>query len=138
MRSSAVRFILDELTSGGVRSARETRPWGVMQEVAFGDLLIKVIRVDAGKRTSLQYHREKDEVIIVLDPRPSNDAGIEIGITGHVDDVAVEHMERVLPHRLRIRPMTLHRVTGPLEYLEVETNDWGRDTVRVSDDYGRG
>jgi hypothetical protein len=38
---------------------------------------------------------------------------------------------------VRISPGVVHRVTGPLVYLEVSTYDDDTDTERLADDYGR-
>lgn len=98
----------------------QSRPWGVMHEFASGELLVKVITVYAGQRTSLQYHHDKDELMII------------IGGTGHVEIDGFIHDDDI--HR--IKPGTIHRVTGPLHYLELSTND-PDDTIRIEDDYGR-
>lgn len=88
------------------------------------DLTIKHITVHAGRRTSLQYHEHKDELLIVL-------SGF-----GHVtldSKIQSVHDGRCM----RVAPGVRHRVTGPLEYLEISTYDDDTDTIRLEDDHGR-
>lgn len=101
----------------------ETKPWGVMHEVHVPrrDLLIKQITVNAGHQTSKQFHQEKDELIIIL------------GGSGHV---LINDEPHYAPPLIRILPGTVHRVVGPLTYLELSTYH-PNDVVRLEDDYGR-
>lgn len=103
-------------------------PWGTMYEVDPGkktDTLIKVIKVNFGHRTSLQYHTHKEEVLIILDG------------TGWIEI----HGDVVSKRTVRNRPIHLvsgvcHRAVGPLLLLEVSTH-YPDDVVRIEDDYGR-
>lgn len=105
------------------------KPWGAMNELTIrdpslpgDDLLVKEITVHEGHRTSLQYHNRKDEVIVILNGQGQVECGDAVFLgRGSV---------------VRITPGTLHRVTGPLRYLEFSTN-YPDDVVRVKDDYGR-
>jgi mannose-6-phosphate isomerase-like protein (cupin superfamily) len=120
-----VKVLLDALGDACRGVTVVEKPWGVMRELEFNSLLVKVIEVRAGCRTSLQYHREKDELIIPLE----GDGFVEVG-----DPAGIYELH---DGPLRIRPLVAHRVTGPLRYIEFETNDHGEDTVRLVDDYGR-
>jgi mannose-6-phosphate isomerase-like protein (cupin superfamily) len=112
--------LLDELM---VHCRTEERPWGFMcwLDAPGQDLTVKYLSVKDGQRTSLQRHEHKDELLILL------------GGSGHV-----EAGGRVCrSDMVRISPGVVHRVTGPLVYLEVSTYDDDTDTERLADDYGR-
>jgi mannose-6-phosphate isomerase-like protein (cupin superfamily) len=103
--------------------------WLVPEGRPFG---FKVITVRAGKRTSLQYHRMKEEANLVLCGE---------GILYLADDVG----EIVSPHPLvpgqiaHIRAHTVHRVEAvtDLVLVEVSTPELD-DVVRLEDDLERG
>ena len=101
----------------------EQRPWGSMLwlDAPGHDVTVKHLRVAAGERTSRQRHVYKDELLVIIGGGGFVEAGAETFRAGAV----------------RIWPGTVHRVTGPLEYLEVSTYDDGADTVRLEDDYDR-
>lgn len=103
----------------------QVRPWGCMYSLSSqpGDLTVKYIELLEGQRTSLQRHDRKDELLLIL------------GGTGWVE--ADETRCSAWMGRVRIPPGTVHRVTGPLTYLEVSSYDGDDDTVRLEDDYGR-
>jgi mannose-6-phosphate isomerase len=128
MRSLTAK-LLDHLTGDGAHHKLVEKPWGRMHELTIesgpsdGDhLLMKEITVDAGHRTSRQFHKWKDEVIIILDG------------DGHVFCDGIEWVGSGTV--VRIKPNDVHRVTGPLRYLELSTN-YPTDVVRLHDDYGR-
>ena len=109
-------------------------PWGYMHEVDLGskaNMLVKVIRVNDGHRTSLQYHREKDEVLMILE----GEGYLEIHYPEDSAPPARYTYEDKEP--FRIKPGRKHRAVGPLLMLEVSTRH-PDDVVRVEDDYGRG
>jgi mannose-6-phosphate isomerase-like protein (cupin superfamily) len=115
--------LLDALMAG---QQVDHRPWGFMHCLGASshDLTIKYLAVRMGERTSEQYHKLKDELLVI------------IGGTGHVY-AADQGRVSGAGAMVRIRPGVVHRVTGWLTYLEVSTYDDGTDTVRVSDDYDR-
>lgn len=119
---SAAADLLDELTA----SCRETRPpWGsvLWLDAPEAGLTVKHLAVAAGRRTSLQLHERKDELLVITGGTGFVQAG---GKTYQGTGCAV-----------RIPPGMLHRVTGPLSYLEVSSYDDDTDTIRLEDDYGR-
>lgn len=118
---SDVVELLDTL-SREAKFEQVSKPWGWMYELTIGDLLVKHITVMAGDRTSLQYHKDKDEVIVILEG-----AG-DVMCDGN-RFIGVGTIVRIPPH-------APHRVTGPLRYLEFSTNH-PNDVVRIADDYGR-
>ena len=117
-----MRSPLDELAG----SYREVwRPWGVMRwlDAPGHDLTVKHLHVEDGHRTSLQRHDRKDELIVITGGGGFIDVA---GTRWHGEGCAV-----------RILPGWDHRVTGPLDYLEISSYDDGADTIRLADDYGR-
>jgi hypothetical protein len=86
------------------------KPWGWELEApnAAWLLQLKLLFVERGHRTSLQYHKEKDEVMMYLDG----------------------------PSARHVEPLKEHRVAGPRLYFEASTYH-PDDVVRVADDYGR-
>ncbi len=119
---SSTADLLDQLTA---HQSTVTRPWGLMRwlDAPAQDLTVKYLVIDAGQRTSLQRHDRKDELLLIC----SGSGYVEVG------DVRCRGDGRVI----RIGPGTVHRVTGPLAYLELSSYDDDSDTVRLSDDYGR-
>lgn len=91
---------------------RHDKPWGYEYEVMglAHDLQLKLLHVLPGHRTSLQFHRQKDEVQIFIDDHRTG---------------------KYYP------PGVHHRVTGPAWYYEASTYH-PTDVVRVEDDYHRG
>jgi len=84
------------------------KPWG--HEFILGNYLewtIKILHVGEGKRTSLQYHERKVEVMFYID------GSFEV-----------------------IAPRVIHRLVGPVDVLEVSMGS-DEDVVRLEDDYGR-
>lgn len=103
--------------------------WLVPEGCAFG---FKVITVRSGKRTSLQYHRVKEEANLVLCGE---------GILYLADDVgAALNQYPLVPGQIaHIRAKTVHRVQAvtDLVLVEVSTPELD-DVVRLEDDLGRG
>ncbi len=118
-----VAELLDELTA---HPHFDLRPWGFMRclDAPGRDLTVKYLVVRGGRRTSLQKHDHKDELLILL----TGDGWAEAGGTRY---------DGINGSLVRIPPGTVHRVTGPLTYLEISTYDDGTDTIRLEDDYGR-
>src|SRR5687768_16831885 len=130
----------DHLTSpnlGGlepfaVEPTKVEKPWGYELIWAQTDEYAgKLLFVKAGESLSLQFHREKDESWLVHSGR----ARIEMAAPGE----KVPDTEVVGPGAaFRIRPGTVHRVTGleDTTIIEVSTPQL-QDVVRLDDRYGR-
>jgi mannose-6-phosphate isomerase len=117
------------------KAARQDKPWGY--ELIFAAVSDKyagkVIHVNAGHSLSLQYHREKDETISVLD----GEALVEYGPSAdqlaerrfHPGDTI--HLPRGVLHRVR--------ALSDLTFAEASTAPpgWREDVVRLEDSYGR-
>ncbi|MCS6912040.1 MAG: cupin domain-containing protein [Myxococcales bacterium] len=107
------------------------KPWGHELIWAHTDRYVgKILHIRSGHRLSLQYHRTKDETIMVLSGR-----------------LAFEHFEEGQPSQtvelgprqpVRIRPGLRHRMTAleDTDVLEVSTPELD-DVVRLEDAYGR-
>jgi mannose-6-phosphate isomerase-like protein (cupin superfamily) len=108
------------------------KPWGwellwALSEQYAGKLLF----IRAGHSLSLQFHNRKDESWYVQEGRVQ----LEMGAPGET----IFETEVVGPGAaFRLRPGTVHRVTGVEDALviEVSTPDLG-DVVRLEDRYGR-
>src|SRR6185295_8394091 len=107
----------------------EDRPWGAFERFTLNELsTVKIRKINAGKRTSLQLHHNRTEFWGIL-------KGVGTVSIGGKEENAKEGMEFLIP------PETTHRVTAGdegIEWLEIAlgTFDEG-DEVRLEDDYGR-
>jgi mannose-6-phosphate isomerase len=110
---------------------RVEKPWGYEIVYALTERYCgKVIFIRKGEQLSLQFHREKDEVVYLHEGRIE----LEIGETGRPPDVEV-----VTPGRAyRLRPGMVHRLRALEDsvVLEASTPELD-DVVRLEDRYGR-
>lgn len=108
----------------------DDRPWGWFRQYAHNaQCTVKVIEVQPGQTLSLQRHRHRDELWVVLD------AGLRITVD---DETVVAHrgQEFFVPRG------SLHRVAGaddePARFLEVAFGEFDEDDIeRLEDAYGR-
>ncbi len=111
--------------------ARVAKPWGHELRFAITERYLgKVIRVRAGELLSLQYHRQKDETILVTQGR------MDLQLEG---DDGTLHTIRMEPGMsIRIRPGRKHRMVAveDCEFFEVSSPEID-DVVRLEDKYGR-
>lgn len=112
-------------------SRKTEKPWGYYEVLAEGiGYKVKVIRVDAGERLSLQLHKYRREFWHIL----SGSGMMKVGPA----EWDVERGDTV-----KIGELEVHRVSNttdqPLLILELQEGvcDEG-DILRVEDDYGRG
>ncbi len=107
------------------------KPWGWENRFAITEKYLgKVIHINAGEMLSLQYHRQKDETLLV--------------VKGAMDLQLEDDGGRLRTHRLtpgmsqRIIPGRKHRMIGveECEFFEVSTPEID-DVVRLEDKYGR-
>ncbi len=110
---------------------RVEKPWGYEVVYALTERYCgKVIFVRKGEELSLQFHREKDEVVYLHEGRIE----LQVGEPGRPLDVEV-----VTPGRAyRLRPGIVHRwhALEDSVVLEVSTPEID-DVVRLEDQYGR-
>ena len=101
------------------------KPWGYEKspQTPHEQHLLKLLFVGHAARTSEQLHHLKDEVMYVLSP----------GGTLQFDASEAPMLPGTFIH---IPPKRVHRVTGPVQYLEASTFH-PTDVVRLSDDYER-
>jgi mannose-6-phosphate isomerase len=104
------------------------KPWGGETLLKHTDkYMVKILHLNAGCRTSLQYHRVKRETMIPVSGR----AILEIHRNGEVEEHVLVRPEELLPG-------TVHRLVAAsdVEIVEVSSPELD-DVVRVADDYGR-
>jgi mannose-6-phosphate isomerase-like protein (cupin superfamily) len=109
---------------------RVEKPWGYELHWALTDRYVgKVLHVQAGHALSLQYHRQKDETILLWSGR------ILMEIQ---EGEALSAREMQPGDRLHITPGTIHRMTAieDSDIFEVSTPELD-DVVRLEDRYGR-
>lgn len=106
------------------------KPWGDERIIELDNVLLKIITVDTGQRTSLQYHERKREVLTVLEVY-----GPHGGV--HVTDPEDPNVVHVYGkgETVIIEPGMVHRSVA-CYLLEITTKD-NDDVIRVEDDYGR-
>lgn len=134
-----LRFSTGELIAALAQLAAvvpHEKPWGREQELSVPglDFTVKHLVVNPYGRTSLQVHERKDEIIIIVG------CGLPLVMElGFIETAAMGgELQRCAADRsvVHIPPGVIHRVTGPLEYLEISTHH-PADVTRFADDYGR-
>lgn len=107
------------------------KPWGHELIWAKTDRYVgKILHVKAGEALSLQYHRVKDETIMLLRGRMT---------LVHFTDGAEPRSEELSPHvPFHITPGLRHRMIAieDTDIVEVSTPELD-DVVRLEDRYGR-
>ena len=110
---------------------RIDKPWGHELIWARTDRYVgKILHIRAGEALSLQYHRVKDETLLLL----SGSLEIALGDSEAALDTSV-----LAPgERVHVWPGRLHRLTArsDCQVLEVSTPELD-DVVRLADRYGR-
>lgn len=107
------------------------KPWGHELIWAHTDRYVgKILHIRAGESLSLQYHRAKDETVMVLSGRMRFE---------HYADGAPPVVRELGPREpFHIAPGIRHRMTAieDTDVLEVSTPELD-DVVRLADRYGR-
>lgn len=112
-----------------IRNHHENRPWGSFENhVHRDDWHLKVITIHDGKRTSLQHHKHRKEVWIVVEGTISATVGEAETILSHGGVIVVEVGEK---HRIRALKGNAKLVEVSLGYFDED------DIIRHEDDYGR-
>jgi mannose-6-phosphate isomerase-like protein (cupin superfamily) len=114
-----------------LEDTRVAKPWG--QELRFAiteRYLGKVIRVRAGERLSLQFHRQKDETLLMTQGQ------MDLQLEG--DDGSMHTIRMEPGMSIRILPGRKHRMVAveDCEFFEVSSPEID-DVVRLEDKYGR-
>ena len=109
---------------------RVEKPWG--HELIWAETaryVGKVLHIKAGERLSRQYHRVKDESLLLL----CGEMVLEIGPDGSVDERRMRAGDV-----FHVVPGTIHRMVAvtDVDVVEVSTPELD-DVVRLEDVYGR-
>lgn len=110
------------------------KPWGHENIWALTDKYAgKVLHINEGSRLSLQYHKVKEESIMVLE------GTLELVL----EENSRKHKESIIMNAgdtFHITPLTIHRFCASqgtdVKILEVSTTELD-DVVRIEDDHGR-
>ena len=114
-----------------IEQHRIEKPWGY--EVIWaktGRYVGKVLVINGNHRLSRQYHKIKEETIMVN----SGTLLLEIGPPGEERELVLKEGDN-----FHIKPNTVHRFSAPfgtVELFEVSTPELN-DVVRLEDDYNR-
>lgn len=105
------------------------RPWGKFEQFTLNESsTVKIITINAGKRTSLQFHKKRSEFWKVLDNPVKVTIGNKISTAKKGDEIFIP-------------VKTKHRLQGlskPARVLEISFGNFDeKDIVRVEDDYNR-
>lgn len=108
---------------------QDDRPWGGFRQFAHNALCtVKILTVDAGETLSLQSHRRRDELWVVLDP------GLRVEIDG------TEHLPEPGDEFVIVRG-SRHRLGSAGSrgrVLEISFGEFDEDDIeRYEDVYGR-
>ena len=117
-----------------IRRADETRvdkPWGWEIRWAVTDRYLgKILHINRGEALSLQYHKRKDECLLVV----KGELELEVGDASG----SLRRHRLKVGDTIRITPGTRHRMTAvdEVEIFEVSSPEI-EDVVRLEDRYGR-
>jgi mannose-1-phosphate guanylyltransferase/mannose-6-phosphate isomerase len=108
---------------------QDDRPWGGFRQFAHNaQCTVKILTVAAGQQLSLQSHRSRDELWVVLDP------GLKVEIDGQ-EHLAVPGDEFVIERGSRHR---LGSAGSTGRVLEISFGEFDEDDIeRYEDVYGR-
>jgi quercetin dioxygenase-like cupin family protein len=109
---------------------RVDKPWGHELIWAKTDRYVgKLLHIHAGGRLSRQYHRVKDETLLMVE----GEMDLEIGPVGSLE---LRRMRR--GDVFHVAPGTIHRMIAitDVDLVEVSTPELD-DVVRIEDAYGR-
>jgi mannose-1-phosphate guanylyltransferase/mannose-6-phosphate isomerase len=106
------------------------RPWGSFSQYAFNeDCTVSLMTVEPGQRLSLQAHKGRAELWIVLD----DDALVQVD-----DDIRSYNSGDVIWIPATCRHRLTCRGTTPVRVLEVAFGNWQQaDITRFEDDFSR-
>jgi mannose-1-phosphate guanylyltransferase/mannose-6-phosphate isomerase len=120
----------DDIPAGRPQVAEVTRPWGAFRQYAHNQpVTVSLMTVLPGRRLSLQSHRQRAELWIVLDDGAEVQCGEDVRAPRAGEEIWIAAGER---HRLSCVGET------PVRVLEVAFGDWQMEDIqRFADDYGR-
>ena len=112
------------------RIVEDIRPWGKFRRYPHEEAgSIKIITVNPGGLLSLQFHRRRSELWVVLDPGLEVTVGERVWTASPGEEVFIP---RGVPHRMR------GAGDSPARVMEIWVGDSSEDDiVRLEDTYGR-
>jgi mannose-6-phosphate isomerase-like protein (cupin superfamily) len=116
---------------GEAGQRRVEKPWGYELRWAITDRYVgKILHINAGEALSLQYHRVKDETILL------SRGVMRIELDNEMGELEASVMRS--GESVRITPGTRHRMVAieECDVFEVSTPELD-DVVRLEDRYGR-
>jgi mannose-6-phosphate isomerase len=131
LETTAPELLSLPLTPQSDLPRKTDKPWGHELLWAWSRYYAaKILHIEAGQRLSLQYHRVKEESLLLLSGR----LWVELEGT----DGRMEMYEALSGQTFHIPPRCKHRLTAleTSEVLEVSTPEL-EDLVRLQDDFGR-
>lgn len=127
----AIRDLKDSIVEEVIK-----KPWGHENIRVKNDLyVVKQLFIRGGERLSLQYHKDKDETVMLVDGKASISKQ-PLVCYQQKPNLVPERMDPFRPYR--INPNTVHRIEAEEDthIVEVSTPQLN-DVVRLEDDYGR-
>ena len=120
------------------KSKVEKKPWGY-EEVwaAIHQINGKILHIRAGERTSLKYHKNKDEVLYMMSGRAKV---VHADEEWHKYDIGLQSTDFLPGNYFAIQSMCLYRIEAIDDCVIIEIGTKGSadtDAVRLEDDYGR-
>lgn len=112
------------------------KPWGHENIRVKNDLyVVKQLFIRAGERLSLQYHKDKNETLMLVDGKATISRQ-PLVCHQHNPNLLSERMTPFQPYQ--VKPNTVHRIEAEEDthIVEVSTPQLD-DVVRLEDDYGR-
>ena len=112
-----------------MKTTYDKRPWGMEEILTINEpATVKILTIDPGQRTSLQYHNHRKEFWKMIEGEATFEINGKMIEAKNGDEVDIENK------------MT-HRLIGkdkPAKILEISFGEFDEnDIVRISDDYGR-
>lgn len=119
------------------KSKRVEKPWGYeLIWSSLSNIQGKELHITCGKRTSLKYHTNKDEVLYLLSGRASVEYADEEW--HHFANVKIKKEILAPGQYLAVQSSCLYRIKAETDCIFIEINNgMNGNTVRIEDDYGR-
>tara|TARA_Y100000004_G_C8937310_1_gene422638 strand:- start:575 stop:931 length:357 start_codon:yes stop_codon:yes gene_type:complete len=115
-----------------VNQKKVNKPWGHETIWSHCEKFVgKILTINSGHKLSRQYHKIKEETILVL----TGTLLLEVGMGEKLEKIELKKGQS-----FHVTPGTIHRFCAPygdVELAEVSTPELD-DVVRLEDDYDRG
>lgn len=112
-----------------MKKYKEERPWGKFEQFTLNEIsTVKILTIKAGKRFSLQYHKNRKEFWRFLDNPAKVTLGKKTFIAKKGDEFIIDKKTN---HRIESLGKDVH-------VLEISFGKFDeKDIIRVDDDFGR-